>query len=74
MKAKKSTPIDNVSIEDINMNQKMYETYSKSYPVPNVNLSQLEISTADDNKNSYDTAIAIPLTKLNNIPGPPISP
>lgn len=74
MKAKKSTPIDPVSMEDINMNQKMFETYTKNHPVTNVNLNQMESSIVDDNRNSFDNDIAMPLTTLKNIPGPPFSP
>lgn len=74
MKAKKSTPIEPVSMEDINMNQKLYESYSNNFRVSNTNMSQVESSIVDDNRNSFDSDIARPLTALNKIPGPPISP
>lgn len=74
MKAKKSTPIDPVSLDDINMNQQMYETYTKNLHANNAGVNQMESSIADVNRNPFDSDIAKPLTALKNIPGPPISP
>lgn len=72
MKAKKSTPLDTVSMDDINMNQRMFQTYSKNFN--NLCMNLKETSIADGERNSYDSDIARPLTTLKNIPGPPISP
>lgn len=74
MKAKKSSLMDTSNTEDINMNQKMYESYSNNFHVNNASMNQMETSIVDDNRNSFDDKIARPLTALNNIPGPPISP
>lgn len=66
--------MNNMSLEDINMNQNMYENYTKNLNVNNVSLNQVESSIVDANTNPFDGNIARPLSALKNISHPSVSP
>ncbi|KAG5877093.1 hypothetical protein JTB14_006389 [Gonioctena quinquepunctata] len=85
MKAKKDgkfgvQPQEFPPMEDINMNQNMFSTpsnFSKAFfpSGEQGNAEKLsETSTVDNERNCYDNNLAMPLTALKNIPGPPLSP
>lgn len=71
MKAKKSTPIDTVSMEDVNMNQKLYENYTKNLHINN--LEVMETSIVDANRNSFETNNTTPLNALKSVIHNPIT-
>ncbi|XP_023018459.2 fushi tarazu [Leptinotarsa decemlineata] len=67
-------------IEDINMNQNLFcasSRFSKAF-YPNGGQGNAEkrpeTSTVDNDRNCYENELAMPLTALKNLPGPPLSP
>ncbi|KAF5276001.1 hypothetical protein FQA39_LY00797 [Lamprigera yunnana] len=73
MKAKKdnkfSTVDDCAEQDDINMNNTITSTNSGSSPYTNINSP--ELCAVRQERNLFDDNIAIPMTQLRNLPGPP---
>ncbi|KAF5308561.1 hypothetical protein FQR65_LT06143 [Abscondita terminalis] len=73
MKAKKDNKFlaaeDCTEQDDINMNNTITSTNSSSSPYTNINSP--ELCAVRQERNLFDDTVAIPMTQLRNLPGPP---
>ncbi|KAB0796301.1 hypothetical protein PPYR_10362 [Photinus pyralis] len=76
MKAKKDNKFspseDFPEQDDINMNNTITSTNNGTSPYTNINSP--ELCTVSQERNLFDESVAIPMTQLRNLPGPPCLP